>query len=205
MYINCMESQFETSRLIIREYQPSDLHSIHQYASQPVVVQYQNWGLNSLDDTQEFLRQAMQNRLLIPRLCYEFCLEIKESRQQIGGCELTIDPEDKSKATIGYIINPLFWNQGYATEISRWLIRFGLTQLNVRSIQATCDRQNVASIRVLEKTGFQLATTLVDDFMQKGKMRTTLVYTCDVMPSLLGGGMLRQSKILHFPYSIALH
>ncbi|GAB4024596.1 GNAT family N-acetyltransferase [Spirosoma gilvum] len=172
-----MESPFETSRLLIREYRPDDLLSIHQYASQPIVVQYQNWGPNSLEDTQEFLQEVQNNRALAPRMSYQLCIERKEDRQLIGGCELAISSEDSSMATMGYILNPLFWHQGYATEVSRGLLHFGFTQLDLRLIRATCDAQNIASIRVLEKSGFRLESTLVDDFMQKGKMRTTLVYS----------------------------
>ncbi|WP_020598580.1 GNAT family N-acetyltransferase [Spirosoma panaciterrae] len=171
-----MVSLLETNRLRIREYRPSDLLSIHQYASQPIVVQYQNWGPNSLEDTYDFLQQVQHNRGLAPRMSYELCIERKEDKQLIGGCELAISLEDHSIATMGYILNPQFWNQGYATEISSELLRFGFSQLGLRLIRATCDAQNKASIRVLEKSGFHLETTLVDDFMQKGTMRTTLVY-----------------------------
>lgn len=171
-----MDLQLETDRLVLREYQPGDLFSIHQYASQSVVVQYQNWGPNSLEDTEQFLQQVRDNKLVTPRMSYELCIERKEDNQQIGGCELTISSEDNSVATMGYILNPSFWQQGYATEVSRELIEFGFTQLNLRVIRATCDSQNTGSIRVLEKSGFLLETTLIDDFMQKGKMRTTLIF-----------------------------
>ncbi|UFH57787.1 GNAT family N-acetyltransferase [Spirosoma sp. KNUC1025] len=172
-----MSLLFETNRLLIREYQPTDLLSIHQYASQPLVVKYQNWGPNSLEDTRKFLQQVQQNSLLAPRMSYELCIERKDNRQPIGGCELTIHSDDPSMGTMGYVLNPLFWHQGYATEVSGGLLQFGVSQLGLHVIRATCDAQNVASIRVLEKSGFRLETTLVDDFMQKGKMRTTLVYT----------------------------
>jgi RimJ/RimL family protein N-acetyltransferase len=172
-----MDVRLETNRLVLREYKPRDLPSIDQYASQPSAVQYQNWGPNTLLETKQYLQQTQHNRFLIPRMMYELCIERKADDVQIGGCTLAINSKDDSIATLAYTLNPRFWNQGYATETSKELIRFGFTQLNLRLVQATCDRQNQASRRVLEKSGFLLEAILENDFMQKGKMRTTLVFT----------------------------
>ena len=171
-----MDIRLETPRLILREYQLSDLPSIHAYASQSLTVRYENWGPNSYLDTQQFLQQTQRTREQTPRYAYELSIERKEDGRQMGGCELAISQENDSIAAIGYVINPIFWNQGYATEVTSALVRFGLKHLRLSHIRATCDSRNVASKRVLEKAGFLLEQTLIDDFVQKGEMRTTLVY-----------------------------
>lgn len=168
--------RIETSRLIIREYCPEDLPSIHEYASQALVVRYENWGPNSYADTEQFLQQTQQDKERSPRLAYELCVDRKEDGRQIGGCRLGLNEEDSDVPTMGYIMNPLFWNQGYATEVSRALVNFGFTQLNLATIRATCDSRNSASKRVLEKTGFVLERAIMNDFIQKGEMRSTYVF-----------------------------
>ena len=45
------------------------------------------------------------------------------------------------------------WNRGIATESSRCVIRYGFEELGFRGVEASTDRANTASVRVLEKLG----------------------------------------------------
>ncbi|MVM32323.1 GNAT family N-acetyltransferase [Spirosoma sp. HMF4905] len=171
-----MDEQIETSRLVLRDYRPTDLESIHAYVSQPVVVQYAPWGPNSLEDTQEFLEEVQERKAQKPRLIYEFAIERKEDGRQIGGCELVIDKQIPLEAILGYIINPDYWGQGYATEVTHKLVELAIHTFNAKTIKATCDERNKGSIRVLEKSGFVQDKVIENDFLQKGEMRTTLVF-----------------------------
>jgi RimJ/RimL family protein N-acetyltransferase len=167
---------FETPRLIIREFEPSDFPGIHDYAQQAEVVQYQIWGPNTEVQTQEFLDQAIQNQTEHPRLNFEFCVLLKNSNLHIGGCGIHLKDQNYDLAHIGYIMNPAFWGKGYATEVTKGLINYTRQILNIKNIKATCDQQNIASKRVLEKSGFQLEKIIEKDFLQKGKWRTTLLF-----------------------------
>ena len=57
---------------------------------------------------------------------------------------------------IGYILKPSSWGRGIATEISERLVRFAFEDSSLQEVVATTDDDNVASQRVLEKTGFKL-------------------------------------------------
>ena len=172
-------SRFETLRLIIRDYQPTDLTSIHAYVSQPMVVKYAPWGPNTWEDTEQFLEEVQNRKEQNPRLVYEFAIELKKDGQQIGGCELIISKEKPEEAFVGYIIHQDYWNQGYATEVSHRLVEFAKQELKATIIKATCDEQNKSSRRVLEKSGFRIDRIIKNNFLQKGAMRTTLVFTHD--------------------------
>jgi [ribosomal protein S5]-alanine N-acetyltransferase len=54
---------------------------------------------------------------------------------------------------LGYGVHPDFRNRGYATEASRALIEWGLSQPSVERVVAKCDPNNSPSVRVLEKAG----------------------------------------------------
>jgi RimJ/RimL family protein N-acetyltransferase len=54
---------------------------------------------------------------------------------------------------IGYFLHPDWWGQGFGTEISTALLRFGFQKLHLHRLLATCDPRNTASKRVLEKIG----------------------------------------------------
>ena len=60
---------------------------------------------------------------------------------------------------IGYIFNPNYHNQGYATEACQAVINYAFTQLNAHRIVANCSPENPASWRVLEKCGLTREAT----------------------------------------------
>ena len=56
---------------------------------------------------------------------------------------------------LGYGVHPDYRNRGYATEASRALIGWGLSQRSVERVAAKCDPDNSPSVRVLEKAGLK--------------------------------------------------
>jgi len=67
--------------------------------------------------------------------------------------------ESERGAEMGYWIGGPFWNRGYATEAVRQLLEFGFGELRCERIFATPLERNVASQRVLQKNGFEVART----------------------------------------------
>ncbi|MDW3646565.1 MAG: GNAT family protein [Bacteroidia bacterium] len=167
---------FETSRLRIREYLFSDLNAIHEYASKAEVVQYQNWGPNRLEDSRQFLAEVMNWPKQNPRMSYGFCIASKPDNHCMGGCGIYLNKEGLDKAKIGYILNPKFWKQGYTTEATQELARYASEELKIGLVEATCDVRNIASKRVLEKSGFELDRLLEKHYLQKGIMRDSYLY-----------------------------
>ena len=64
-----------------------------------------------------------------------------------------INREDHN-AEIGYGFNPQCWGQGYASEAVRPIVDFGFENLGLHRIFGLIDPDNVASVKVLEKLGF---------------------------------------------------
>ena len=52
---------------------------------------------------------------------------------------------------------PGFWNQGIATEVATAWIRYCFQVLDLKNLMAFAHTKNLASILVLEKTGFQFS------------------------------------------------
>ena len=59
----------------------------------------------------------------------------------------------KHAGEVGYIVNAQYWNNGYATEASSAIMRWLESESGIHRIWATCDVDNLASARVLEKLG----------------------------------------------------
>ena len=56
---------------------------------------------------------------------------------------------------IGWVFHPKYHGQGYATEAATALCAYGFETLGLRRIIATCQPENVASRRIMEKLGMQ--------------------------------------------------
>lgn len=57
---------------------------------------------------------------------------------------------------LAYFFGPEHWGHGYATELARAAVRYGFEALALVRIVSFAQPANVASLRVLEKTGFRL-------------------------------------------------
>lgn len=106
-----------------------------------------------------------------------FCLVVEYKGQVIGAGELRVTDWYNECAEIGYVLHPAYWGQGFATEIANILLAFGFEQLDMHRIFATCDPENIASFKVMEKVGFQSEGRIRDHMRINGGWRDSLVYS----------------------------
>jgi len=166
--------ELETKRLLIREFKPSDLDSIHEYGSNPEVIKYMPFEPNTPEGSKSFLEQAMSKQINENRTDFELAVVHKKEDRLIGGCR--INKETDVQAHIGYMINQKYWGYGYATEVAKALVTYGFTELDVHRIYATCVPDNVGSWRVLEKAGLVREGRLRESMMRQGKYLDAFVY-----------------------------
>jgi len=70
----------------------------------------------------------------------------------IGWAGLQFLPET-NEIEVGYLLNRLFWGQGFATESALASLEFGFQHLSLDQIIALVHPDNIASIRVIENCG----------------------------------------------------
>ncbi len=166
----------ETERLTLREFKGSDWQAVHDYAKNGNILLYEAWGPNSEADTKQFIKTALEDQIVQNRSNFDLAVILKKERKLIGGCRFWFTNTSQDEVYVGYIINPLYWKNGYATETTKALIDYTTASLKIKSIKATCDILNIASQNVLEKCGFKLNRTIEKDFKMKGRYRDTYVY-----------------------------
>ena len=72
---------------------------------------------------------------------------------------------------IGYVVVPEFRRQGHATVILRLALRIAHEQLGIDRVLATCDDDNVGSIRTIERNGGILEDVVSGPDLEKPKRR----------------------------------
>lgn len=78
---------------------------------------------------------------------------LKSDGQFIGLCGIESVP-DTADGEIDYFFGKSYWGRGFATEVARAMIRFGLTNTAWNRIVAYIVPANIASVRVIERLGF---------------------------------------------------
>jgi RimJ/RimL family protein N-acetyltransferase len=163
-----------TARLVLRDFVEADWRAVHEYASDVEVVKNMIWGPNTEAQTKEFLAATVAGQSRKPR--EQFGLAIEFEGRVVGGCRIEMQDAAKREADLGYVMNRRYWGRGIATEAARGLLAFGLGELKLHRVWATCDPENAGSIRVLEKSGMQREGLMREHQFVKGRWRDSLLY-----------------------------
>ncbi len=89
----------------------------------------------------------------------------KEKNVSIGGIGLTGMPNEQGEVTVGYAMDSIFRNQGFATETVQAMVSWIFDNPEAMSILAETKNNNFASQKVLLKNGFQQAGQY-EDYLQ---------------------------------------
>jgi RimJ/RimL family protein N-acetyltransferase len=131
--------------LFLRPLVADDWHDVHAYTSDPDNMRYLPEGVMSPEQVQAFIAEHQ------PTLG-AFAAVLASEERLIG--HLTFHPWHAPRVyEIGWVFHPAFHGQGYATEAATALFHVGFEALDLHRIIATCQPENVASWRVMEKLG----------------------------------------------------
>lgn len=134
-----------TSRLLLRPLAPDDWRDVHAYTADPAIMRYLPEGVMSVEDVQAFIAETQPTAAALAA--------ILPSEERLIG-HLTFHPWYAPRIyEIGWVLHPRYHGQGYATEAAAALFQYGFATLGLHRIIATCQPENVASWRVMEKLG----------------------------------------------------
>jgi RimJ/RimL family protein N-acetyltransferase len=165
-----------TPRLCLREFRGTDEADIHAYASDAEVVRYASWGPNTPAETRAVLDAWLVEQRRWPRSSVTLAIELSAERRLIGAIRLEERDVVHRAGDFGYTITRAYWNRGIATEASRAVVDTAFRVLGFHRVWATCDTRNVASARVLEKTGLRREGEMRRDTIRGGEWSDTYLY-----------------------------
>jgi ribosomal-protein-alanine N-acetyltransferase len=148
-------SRLETDRLVLELYNERDKTEFIELLTDPVVMRFVDKGpLN--------IKQA---ELLWQKLIHDFYprgvdtiwgVFAKDDGRYLGNASVRPRPERQKDWEIGYYLKPTEWGKGFATEVAARLVEFSFEVAGLDEVYATVDKENGASIHVLEKCGLKL-------------------------------------------------
>ena len=154
-----MKVILETDRLLLREYVEEDAEAFFKLNSDPEVLRFVP-DKRLLDVEQA--RQTLIDHPIADYRKYGFgrgaCI-LKSTGEQIGFAGLKY-LEELGEVDVAYRLLPKYWGLGLATEAALASVRYGFADLDLKRIIGLVMPENIASVRVLEKTGLRYVETV---------------------------------------------
>ncbi len=166
----------ETSHLILRELRLSDAEDQLEYAQDDEVAAFGLWKpqktlQENLDDIQESIRHYAAGDY------FSWAVEHRADHKMIGRIQLGAYNAADARADLGYAYNRRYWGKGYATEAAQAVLKIGFESLKLHRVGAKVLPDNVGSIRVLEKLGFQREGVVRQAYSLRGPYEDLLCYS----------------------------
>lgn len=164
-----------------------DVDALYEVFSDPRVMRYWSSGpLQNREAAAAMQRDIAQNNL--KDTAWKWGLAQRETNKLIGTVTLFNLSISNGRAEIGYAMGSAYWGKGYMNEALTALIVHAFDVMNFRRLEADVDPRNDASIRTLERLGFQREGFLRERWHVGGELQDAFFY-----------GLLKREWKLTFP------
>jgi RimJ/RimL family protein N-acetyltransferase len=162
------DSPIRTERLIIRPMAPGDVDDLYAYQSREDVHRYL---LNDARSHEEVI-EALDTYIAASRLAddHDFIQPAVElDGRVIGQLFLSIVSVQNRGVEVGWVFNPEFHGNGYASEAAAALFDLVFDELGMHRIRAELDPLNEASIALCRRLGMREEAHYVKDLWLRGE------------------------------------
>jgi RimJ/RimL family protein N-acetyltransferase len=107
---------------------------------------------------------------------FQWGIARRTDNRVIGTCTLFHFDAPNRRAEIGYALGREHWGKGYMQEALGALLDFSFDTLNMHRLEADVDPHNLASVKTLERLGFQREGYLRERWLVNGEVQDALFY-----------------------------
>lgn len=165
-----------TPRLNIRNLKTTDLSDFYIYRSNPEVTKYQDFGIMTIDQADEFIKGQLDKEFGKAGEWVQYGIENKKTKKLVGDCAIKLDQYDTRIAEIGITISHLEQKKGYAKEVLLCILNFLFDTKKTHRVVEIVDAENIASINLLKSTGFRQEGHFIENRFFKGKWGSEFQY-----------------------------
>lgn len=143
---------FQTERTVVKKLSHSDFGHLYNIVSNPDVAK-QMWGKPlTKDQTHRLIERAIENYEKVGYSNYG--VQDKKTENFIGFCGF-IPPREEAYPELVYGLEPAYFGMGMGSEVAIKMMDYGMKKLNFYRIVATVDPENMPSVKILSKCGFE--------------------------------------------------
>jgi ribosomal-protein-alanine N-acetyltransferase len=148
-----MRLKIETSRLILRPFEPTDAEAAFAWFGDPVVMRFTPAGPDeSIGQTKTRLDAYMKHQ--IAHGFSKWIIVDRGTGHLIGDSGLLV-LQDCGWIDLGFRLAQPYWGKGLATEAASAWVHAAFDKLNIEQVTALVHPENTPSIRVLAKLRFR--------------------------------------------------
>lgn len=153
----------------------ADVLSIHSFASDEAVSRFIGWNLMlTVEETHQYIEEMIRRELAGTHLYASIVL--KESNRVIGTAMMFNFDKVANHAEVGYVFHQDYWGRGLCTETVALINDFAFQVLKLHKLHARVVDANKGSVRVLEKSGYELEGSLRDYHYIEDKYYDSLIF-----------------------------
>lgn len=164
-----------TPRVVLRWISEDDIDSLYEIFSSPQVMRY--WSsppLANREAAAELQREIADGNESETML--KWGIALRDSNTVIGTTTLFNLSLDNGRAELGYAMAHAHWGKGYMNEALTALVSHAFEVMELRRLEADVDPRNAASIRTLERLGFQREGFLRERWHVNGEIQDAFFY-----------------------------
>ena len=176
-----MMKNIETERLRIRKFKIDDADNMYNnWGSIKECNKYLPWKTHTnVEETKEIINEWIQQYNEEKPTRINYAIELKDRKEVIGAISAIKINYKYNRVEIGYCIGKKFWNNGYATEALKAIIKYFIIECNFHLVKCGHMLENVASGRVMQKAGMKQEAILRDRTINQytGKFDDEVIYS----------------------------
>ncbi len=146
--------QLKSANLILREIKLSDAEAIYRIFSDQKMLKYHDVEAFKTIEEAKCLIYSLSESFRVQEVI-RWGIAKKGENIIVGTCGYSGWNKNRLRAEIGYELSPTYWRQGIMTKALNTIIRYGFEKMQLNRIEATVMLPNIASMRLLQKLGFQ--------------------------------------------------
>jgi len=165
----------ESERLIFRKFEKKDAKELFQVRSNELVMKYMDSLIHKNTSDSLTLISSIQSDFK-NRVGINWAIVTKANNQLIGSFSFWRLIRQHCRAEIGYSIHHNYWGKGLMNETFKTLIEFGFNHLQLHSIEANVNPQNLKSIKLLQRVGFKQEAYFRQNYLHNGRFSDSLIF-----------------------------
>jgi len=144
-------NHLQTERLILRNFLPQDLHCLWEYRNDVRCSRYQRGQANKREELADMIAEHRADDLSLQQ---KVCFAMADRDGDLIG-DVTLYLNDRETISMGYTVSYRHHRKGYATEMLTALLPLLHERYPEREVICLVDPENMPSIGLLQKLGFE--------------------------------------------------
>lgn len=163
----------ETERLRLRMLKLEDAENVYIMRSDPDVMKYIPRPMaKSIDDAVALIN--LINESIQEQTKFNWGITFKDTDQVIGIIGFPNIKLEHARAEIGYTLTKKWHRYGIMKEALKCVMKYGFEKMQLHTIEAIIDAENIASGSLLKSVGFREEAYFKEDFLFNGIFRNSI-------------------------------